>query len=133
MMMSFRCFLLRCLSRALAPILLVILANASAPVPVRGQVLDFRDAAKAPPSWTQFAKLVKYRFEEWIAADDAVAVRFRAYLKIHRGASDGPPAVLTVKAWLNPDGTVERVSFAAFWRFRCDAGPAHDPDSRQSR
>lgn len=90
--------------------------------PAMGQNLDFRDPSKAPPSWLQFAKLVKYRFEEWVAADDAIAVRFRAYLKIHRGASDGPPQSLTVKAWLNPDGTVERVLFPEF----ADAGATKD-------
>lgn len=75
------------------------------------QALDFRDPAKAPPSWAQFAKLVKFRFEEWIEAEDEVATRFRSYLK-NRGAADLPPQSLVVKAWLNPDGTVEQVSFA---------------------
>jgi hypothetical protein len=78
------------------------------------QGLDYRDPSKAPPSWVQFAKLVKFRFEEWVAGDDAVAARFRVYLKAHAGASDGPPASLTVRAWLNPDGSIERVSFPAF-------------------
>jgi hypothetical protein len=78
------------------------------------QSLEFRDAAKAPPAWGQFAKLVKYRFEEWVAGDDGAAIRFRAYVKIHRGASDGPPTSLIVKVWVNPDGTVERVSFPSF-------------------
>lgn len=83
---------------------------------------DFRDMAKAPPSWGQFAKLVRYRFEEWIGADDTTAMRLRAYLKIHRNAPDGPPQTLIVKAWINPDGTVERVSFPAL----ADAGANKD-------
>lgn len=33
-----------------------------------------------------------------------------------------PPEVLTVRVWLNPDGTVERVSFPAF----SDAGATRD-------
>jgi hypothetical protein len=78
------------------------------------QSSDFRERAKAPPAWEQFAKLVKYRFEEWVTGDDGAAIRFRAYLKIHRGASDGPPPSLIVKLWVNPDGSVERVSFPAF-------------------
>jgi hypothetical protein len=73
--------------------------------------LDYRDPAQAPPSWAQFGKLVKYRFETWITADEAVANRFRAYLTEHAGKDDGPPQTLVVRAWLNPDGTVERVSF----------------------
>jgi hypothetical protein len=73
--------------------------------------LDYRDPAQAPPSWAQFAKLVKYRFETWISADEAVANRFRAYVMQHNGKDDGPPSTLVVRAWLNPDGSVERVSF----------------------
>jgi hypothetical protein len=73
--------------------------------------LDYRDPGQAPPSWAQFAKLVKYRFETWISADEAVANRFRAYVIEHGGKDDGPPPTLVVRAWLNPDGTVERVSF----------------------
>ncbi|MBN4668812.1 hypothetical protein HUS74_24900, partial [Pandoraea nosoerga] len=34
------------------------------PAPSRAQNLDFRNPEQAPPSWAQFAKLVKYRFEE---------------------------------------------------------------------
>jgi hypothetical protein len=79
--------------------------------PSRTVAFDFRDSAGAPPSWAQFAKLVKYRFETWVSADDEVAGRFRAYVTQHRGKEDGPPQTLVVKAWLNPDGTVERVSF----------------------
>ena len=74
---------------------------------------DYRDAAEAPPSWIQFAKLVKYRFETWMSADETVANRFRTYLVEHAGKDDGPPETLSVRAWLNPDGSVERVSFPA--------------------
>jgi hypothetical protein len=73
--------------------------------------LDYRDPSSAPPSWIQFAKLVKYRFESWMTADEAVANRFRAYVIEHNGKDGGPPQTLVVKAWLNPDGSVERVSF----------------------
>jgi hypothetical protein len=73
--------------------------------------LDYRDPAQAPPSWAQFAKLVKYRFETWMAADEAVANRFRAYVIEHSGKNDGVPPALVLKAWLNPDGSVEKVSF----------------------
>jgi hypothetical protein len=83
--------------------------------------LDYRDPAKAPPSWGQFAKLVQYRFETWISADEAVANRFRSNLTNQAGKEDGPPLALTVRAWLNPDGTVERVSFATLKDARADA------------
>jgi hypothetical protein len=91
------------------------------PTPGPAQGLDYRDPAKAPPSWGQFAKLVQYRFETWIGADETVANRFRAYLTDHVGKEDGAPPTLVVKAWLNPDGTVERVTFAALKDERADA------------
>lgn len=72
--------------------------------------LNYRGSAQAPPSWAQFSKLVKYRFETWISANETVANRFRTYLK-HAERADGPPQNLSVRVWLNPDGTVERVSF----------------------
>ena len=77
------------------------------------QTTQFRDPASVPPSWTQFSRLVKYRFEEWLGSNDPIAARFRAYLKIHAGASDGAPETLVVQAWINPDGSVQRVAFPA--------------------
>ncbi|WPO40260.1 hypothetical protein [Tardiphaga sp. 42S5] len=82
--------------------------------PAVAQGIDYRSPEAAPPAWGQFAKLVKYRFEEWISADEAIANRFRSWLKETNGTQNGAPASLVVKAWLNPDGTVERVSFAPF-------------------
>jgi hypothetical protein len=90
----------------------------SRPLPAQG--LDYRDRAKAPPSWGQFAKLVQYRFETWIGADEEVANRFRAYVTDHAGKEDAPLPTLVVKAGLNPDGTVERVTFAALKDARAD-------------
>ena len=55
---------------------------------------------------------MKYRFVSWIGANDPVANRLRAYLTKHAGQADGPPQTLQVRAWLNPDGTIERVSFS---------------------
>lgn len=75
------------------------------------QAQDFRQSTDAPPSWGQFAKLVKYRFESWISADDPVANRFRDYLTGHVGKEGGLPSSLMVRVWVNPDGTVERVAF----------------------
>ncbi|QUS42280.1 hypothetical protein RPMA_06070 [Tardiphaga alba] len=83
-----------------------------AATPVVAQGLDYRSPDAAPPAWGQFAKLVKYRFEEWIGADEAVANRFRGWLKETGGTANGAPDSLIVKAWLNPDGSVEKVSSA---------------------
>jgi hypothetical protein len=96
---------------AVALQLLALCVCGLASITAFGQSLDYRDPAQAPPSWAQFAKLVQYRFETWIGADEEVANRFRTYLKQSAGKEDGLPASLVVKAWLNPDGTVERVAF----------------------
>ena len=85
-----------------------------AATPIVAQGLDYRSPDAAPPSWGQFSKLVKYRFEEWMSADEAVANRFRAWLKETSGTANGAPTSIVVKAWLNPDGSVEKVSFAPF-------------------
>lgn len=82
----------------------------------------YQSPDRAPPSWIQFAKLVKYRFEEWAGSSDPRAARFRVYVKVHMGRPDGPPPVLSVKAWINPDGTVARVSFPEF----ADKGATED-------
>jgi hypothetical protein len=89
----------------------IALSSSLLPGAAWSQLSDYREAGAAPPHWIQFAKLVKYRFEDWMAADDAVANRFRAYVRERAGKDDGPPPTLAVRAWLNPDGTVERVSF----------------------
>jgi hypothetical protein len=93
----------RCAAAAICVVLLCLADVAPAQ--------DYRAPGSAPPSWLQFAKLVRFRFEDWIGADEAVANRFRAYLREHAGKEDGPPQTLEVRAWLNPDGTVERVTF----------------------
>jgi len=48
-------------------------------------------------------------------AFDPVARRLRAYLLNEAGRHDRPPGVMRVHAWINPDGTVERISFRS-WR-----------------
>lgn len=80
----------------------------------------YREPGAAPPHWIQFAKLVKFRFEDWIGANDDVATRFRTYLREHRGKDDGPPQTLEVRAWLNPDGTVEKVTFTSLKNAQAD-------------
>ena len=42
------------------------------------------------------------------------------YATDHAGKEDGPPQTLMVRAWLNPDGTVERVSFDTLKDARAD-------------
>ena len=90
--------------------------------PAATQTSIYRNPDQVPPSWVQFSKLVKYRAEQWIAGDDPLAARFRVYVKVHSGRVDGPPATLTVRVWVDPDGTIARVSFPAFK----DAGATAD-------
>ncbi len=104
---------------AAATAILAVFSLTLVSAPVRSQ--EYRDASKAPPHWTQFAKLVRFRFEDWMGADDEVCNRFRAYLREHRGKEDGPPQMLEVRAWLNPDGTVEKVTFPALNNAQADA------------
>ncbi len=73
--------------------------------------IDYKPPDQVPPSWIQYSKLVKYRFEEWLQASDPVADRFRIYVKEHAGKWDGPPPMMTVRAWINTDGTMAKVAF----------------------
>jgi hypothetical protein len=95
--------------------------GAVATAPGAAQGLDYRDPSKAPPSWGQFAKLVQYRFETWMGAEEEVANRFRSCMVEHAGKEGGPPPSLVVRAWLNPDGTVERVSFGTLKDAKAEA------------
>jgi len=90
------------------------------PTSAAAQALDYRDPSNVPPSWKQFAKLVQYRFETWVSAEEEVANRFRSYLT-NSGKEEGVPSTLVVRAWLNPDGTVERVSFSELKDARANA------------
>ncbi|ABD06915.1 conserved hypothetical protein [Rhodopseudomonas palustris HaA2] len=85
------------------------------------QSMDYRSPAAAPPSWTQFAKLVQYRFESWISDDEEIANRFRAHVVERAGKPGGLPPTLVVRAWLNPDGTVEKIAFPALNDARAEA------------
>ena len=75
------------------------------------RAVEFRRPDEVPPSWLQFSKLVKYRFEEWLRVDDPIADRLRVYIRVHAGRWDGPPPMMTVRAWINRDGSVAKVSF----------------------
>lgn len=103
-------------------VLFCTLVVATGLVGARAQVADFRTPDQVPPSWVQFSKLVKFRFEEWVSSDDPIAARFRVYLKAHAGTQDGPPATLIVRVWVNADGSVARVAFPALK----DAGATTD-------
>jgi len=80
--------------------------------PVAGQGVDYRPAAEAPAAWQEFAQRLQTHFQERLAADDEGARRFQDYLAKHAGAAaDAPPVAVVVRAWILPDGKLERVEF----------------------
>jgi hypothetical protein len=115
--LKLRCILHVCTAAICA---LTLAAGIAAPTRGMAQGLDYRDPSNVPPSWKQFAKLVQFRFETWVGADEEVANRFRNYL-MNAGKDEGAPPTMVVRAWLNPDGTIEKVSFPALKDARADA------------
>ena len=103
--------------RAALPLraLLALIGAASihAGPPASAQASDYRSRETVPPAWTHFSGLVKSQFEQWLAADEAVARRFRTWLAESAAKRNGAPSTLVVLAWLGPDGSVERVTFAS--------------------
>jgi hypothetical protein len=69
---------------------------------------------------------VKYRFETWITADEAVASRFRAYLTEHAGKDDGPPQTLMVRAWRSGQAGCHRSQFTHPPRVQMGQRVCHD-------
>lgn len=50
-----------------------------------------------------------------------MAKRLCTYLQNEAGRGDGPPRVIRVRAWINPDGTVERIAFPTLDNAQADA------------
>ena len=89
----------------------VCVPSAAVSTTASAQSLNYRTPDSVPPSWTQFAKLVKSRFEQWIAADEEVSRRFRAHFQNRVIDQDEPPETLVVRAWIREDGQIERIAF----------------------
>ncbi len=102
-------------------VLFVFAFLAVSPVFAQGLGAAYVSAADAPPSWAQFSKLVKYRFETWIAANDAIAKRLRTHLTNESRHEGGSQPVIEVHVWLNPDGTVERIVASSLNDAQADA------------
>lgn len=105
----------------IAPLYVLWLFASVSPAPCQTLGADYISASQAPPAWTQFSKLVKYRFESWIAGNDPVAKRLRAYLVNEAGRQNGPPRVIEVRAWINPDGGIARLSVPTLNNAQADA------------
>jgi hypothetical protein len=75
------------------------------------QEADYRSAATAPAAWQAFAKQLQARFEQRIAADDAAARKFQEYMAKRDAGPNAPPLTFVVRAWILPDGKIERLEF----------------------
>jgi len=76
---------------------------------------DYRSAAAAPVAWQQFATQLQGRFQQRLAADDEAARRLQDYMaRRAAGAEAAAPFTLPVRAWVLPDGQIERIEFDGF-------------------
>lgn len=78
------------------------------------------DARQVPPSaapaeWVRYAEIATATLTNWLQVDDAAAAtRLRAYLGQLPAGTDGKPATLIVKLWIERDGRISRVEFPPF-------------------
>ncbi len=75
------------------------------------QDTGYRSAATAPASWQAFARQLQGRFEQRLAADDNDARSFQDDLAKRDAGANAPPLTFVVRAWVLPDGEVERLEF----------------------
>ena len=68
----------------------------------------YRPSEGAPTAWTQFARRVKGKLEEWLAQDDERALHFRASLDAY---SKTARAAIVARLWVGANGQIERIEF----------------------
>jgi hypothetical protein len=78
----------------------------ASPVAVDGS--SYRSAAAAPESWKVFSQQLRGQLEQKLEADDDRARHLQEFL-VNRGRSTATPLALTVRAWVMPDGKLQRV------------------------
>lgn len=66
----------------------------------------------APVEWVRYAEASTHTVSGWLQEDGEKPARLRAYFN-QRRAVDGAPAEIEISLWLKPDGSVERLRFAA--------------------
>lgn len=86
---------------------------AASTTPAVAQRGDYRAAASVPAAWQAFAGQLQGRFQQRLAADDDAAQRFRAQLEQRAESGGAAPVAVTLRAWILPDGRIERVEFEA--------------------
>ncbi|WP_213737825.1 hypothetical protein [Bradyrhizobium sp. dw_411] len=88
----------------------IIVAGVGAdPSSAPAEGVDYRAANAVPASWQDFAKQLQARFQERLAADDAAARKFQDGMAKREAGADAASTTLAVRAWILPDGKIERV------------------------
>lgn len=72
------------------------------------------DPSAAPAEWVRYANSATDAIAGWLQADSETAVRFRSYLDQTRRDADRPTEPLSLKLWVDDDGTVSRIAFTPF-------------------
>jgi hypothetical protein len=78
--------------------------------PAAAQDVDYRSAATAPAAWQEFAQRLQARFQDRLATDEDVQL-LQDYIAKRSGGVSTTALALMVRAWVLPDGKVERVEF----------------------
>jgi hypothetical protein len=96
--------------RSLGAVTGLFAAGLGAATSVAAQDSNYRSAASAPAAWQTFAKQLKARFEQRLAADDPEARKLQDDMA-KQDAENAKPLTFGVRAWIRPDGEIERVEF----------------------
>ncbi len=73
------------------------------------QAVDYRPANAVPSAWQEFAKQLQSRFQERLATDDEAARRFQDGMAKRTADAGGASSSVGVRAWILPDGKIERI------------------------
>jgi hypothetical protein len=68
----------------------------------------YRPATAAPAAWLSFAVELQNRLQERLATNDEATRRFHEFMTQNSKSS---PASTTVRAWVAPNGKLERIEF----------------------
>ena len=70
---------------------------------------EYRSASTVPPAWQEFASRLQNRFQEQLAADDDEVRGIQDDLAERAAAAGGTTPAITVRAWILPDGKIDRL------------------------
>lgn len=78
--------------------------------PARAPVAQL-PATRIPATWSAFAARVQTSFQQRLAGKDDAALQFQDFLGKRFDRPGTPPPSVIVRAWIGPDGKVERLEF----------------------